>query len=177
MRRLRFALALRVASLDDAGTSAMRRGSAITACSTPPPAEWMARAGRWARRPPRTTSHSRSRTLPGLAGIDEINCQEIDAQGNEVPWRPGCAPIELVLLAEDALRIRFEPLELAGMKRLAPDFFDRRFDDLVETGRSRLPSLAPRWTDYNAHDPGITLMELLGLGRRGAVLFAVAHAP
>lgn len=47
------------------------------------------------------------------------------------------------------------------MRRLAPDFFDRRFDDLVEAGRSRLPSLAPRWTDYNAHDPGITLMELL----------------
>ncbi len=47
------------------------------------------------------------------------------------------------------------------MRRLAPDFFDRRFDDLLEAGRSRLPSLAPRWTDYNAHDPGITLMELL----------------
>jgi predicted phage baseplate assembly protein len=47
------------------------------------------------------------------------------------------------------------------MKRLAPNLFDRRFDDLLETGRSRLPSLAPRWTDYNAHDPGITLMELL----------------
>src|SRR5262245_4094801 len=47
------------------------------------------------------------------------------------------------------------------MRRLAPDFFDRRFDDLIEAGRSRLPSLAPRWTDYNAHDPGITLMELL----------------
>lgn len=47
------------------------------------------------------------------------------------------------------------------MRRLAPDFFDRRFDDLLENGRSRLPSLAPRWTDYNTHDPGITLMELL----------------
>jgi predicted phage baseplate assembly protein len=47
------------------------------------------------------------------------------------------------------------------MKRLAPNYFDRRFDDLVEAGRSRLPSLAPRWTDYNAHDPGVTLMELL----------------
>lgn len=47
------------------------------------------------------------------------------------------------------------------MIRLAPDLFDRRYDDLVEAGRSRLPSLAPRWTDYNAHDPGIMLMELL----------------
>jgi hypothetical protein len=47
------------------------------------------------------------------------------------------------------------------MKRLAPNLFDRRYDDLLEAGRSRLPSLAPTWTDYNAHDPGITLMELL----------------
>ena len=28
-------------------------------------------------------------------------------------------------------------------------------------GRARLPGLAPDWTDHNAHDPGITLMELL----------------
>jgi predicted phage baseplate assembly protein len=47
------------------------------------------------------------------------------------------------------------------MSALAPDLFARRFDGLVEIGRSRLPSLAPGWTDYNAHDPGITLMELL----------------
>lgn len=47
------------------------------------------------------------------------------------------------------------------MKRLAPQLFDRRFSDLVEMGRARLPGLAPDWTDYNAHDPGITLLELL----------------
>lgn len=47
------------------------------------------------------------------------------------------------------------------MKRLAPDLFDRRFRDLVEMGRARLPGIAPDWTDHNAHDPGITLLELL----------------
>lgn len=47
------------------------------------------------------------------------------------------------------------------MKRLAPQLFDRRFGDLMEMGLARLPGLAPDWTDYNAHDPGITLMELL----------------
>jgi hypothetical protein len=47
------------------------------------------------------------------------------------------------------------------MKRLAPDLFDRRFQDLMELGRARLPELSPAWTDHNAHDPGITLMELL----------------
>lgn len=44
---------------------------------------------------------------------------------------------------------------------LAPDLFDRRFEDLLEIGRSRLPGLAPGWTDYNLHDPGITMLELL----------------
>ncbi len=47
------------------------------------------------------------------------------------------------------------------MTALAPDLFQRRFKDLVDMGRARLPSLAPDWTDHNAHDPGITLMELL----------------
>ncbi len=46
------------------------------------------------------------------------------------------------------------------MKSLAPNLFDKRFDDLMEIGRARLRALAPEWTDYNAHDPGITLMEL-----------------
>jgi predicted phage baseplate assembly protein len=47
------------------------------------------------------------------------------------------------------------------MSALAPNLFTRRFDDLVEIGRSRLPALAPDWTDHSAHDPGITLLELL----------------
>jgi len=38
---------------------------------------------------------------------------------------------------------------------------DRRFDDLVEAAQSRLPALAPQWTDYNLHDPGITLIEMM----------------
>ncbi|BBU33473.1 putative baseplate assembly protein (plasmid) [Burkholderia sp. THE68] len=47
------------------------------------------------------------------------------------------------------------------MNRLAPNLFDRRFADFMDLARSRLPALAPDWTDYNAHDPGITLLELL----------------
>ena len=38
---------------------------------------------------------------------------------------------------------------------------DIDFDALVEIARSNLPTLAPEWTDYNASDPGITLVELL----------------
>jgi hypothetical protein len=47
------------------------------------------------------------------------------------------------------------------MSKLAPNLFQRRFQDLMEIGRARLPAAAPTWTDHNAHDPGITLMELL----------------
>ena len=47
------------------------------------------------------------------------------------------------------------------MSTLARNLFERRFQDLIEIGRAKLPSLAPEWTDHNAHDPGITLMELL----------------
>jgi predicted phage baseplate assembly protein len=47
------------------------------------------------------------------------------------------------------------------MRQLAPNLFERRFLDLMEIGRARLRPLAPDWTDHNAHDPGITLMELL----------------
>lgn len=47
------------------------------------------------------------------------------------------------------------------MKPLAPNLFERRFDDFVEAGRARIPTLAPAWTDYNLHDPGITLLDLL----------------
>jgi predicted phage baseplate assembly protein len=35
------------------------------------------------------------------------------------------------------------------------------FQELVELGRSLIPTVAPGWTDHNVHDPGITLMELV----------------
>src|ERR1700730_13571461 len=35
------------------------------------------------------------------------------------------------------------------------------FDDLVNLGRSTIPTTAPGWTDHNVSDPGIMLMELL----------------
>jgi predicted phage baseplate assembly protein len=47
------------------------------------------------------------------------------------------------------------------MSTLTPQLFTLRYDDLVQLGRSRLPGFSPDWTDHNAHDPGITLMELL----------------
>jgi hypothetical protein len=60
------------------------------------------------------------------------------------------------------------------MSGLAPNLFDMRFQDLMEIGRARLRSLAPDWTDYNAHDPGITLMELLAWVTE-AQLYSLGH--
>ena len=41
-----------------------------------------------------------------------------------------------------------------------PQLDDRTWEDLVEESRALIPSLAPDWTDFNASDPGITLVEL-----------------
>jgi hypothetical protein len=41
-----------------------------------------------------------------------------------------------------------------------PDLDDRRWADLVEDARALIPRVAPQWTDHNAHDPGITFIEL-----------------
>ena len=47
------------------------------------------------------------------------------------------------------------------MPLLLPSADERTFASLVADARSRIPRLAPGWTDHNAHDPGITLIELL----------------
>jgi len=41
-----------------------------------------------------------------------------------------------------------------------PVLDDRRFPDLVTEAQSLIPAYQPSWTDYNASDPGITLIEL-----------------
>lgn len=37
---------------------------------------------------------------------------------------------------------------------------DRSYAQILESAMNRLPALCPSWTDYNAHDPGVTLIEL-----------------
>ncbi len=41
-----------------------------------------------------------------------------------------------------------------------PDLDNKTFADLVEEGRLLIPKYAPRWTDHNLHDPGITFIDL-----------------
>ncbi|WP_336364724.1 putative baseplate assembly protein [Halalkalicoccus salilacus] len=41
-----------------------------------------------------------------------------------------------------------------------PDLDDSSYDELLENARRQIPARAESWTDHNAHDPGITFLEL-----------------
>ena len=41
-----------------------------------------------------------------------------------------------------------------------PDLDDKTFEELVDEARAKIPLYAPKWTDHNLSDPGITLLEL-----------------
>ncbi|MDM0076901.1 putative baseplate assembly protein [Variovorax sp. J2P1-59] len=47
------------------------------------------------------------------------------------------------------------------MKDVRLQLDDIGYTELTELARSLIPTLAPAWTDHNAHDPGIMLTELL----------------
>jgi predicted phage baseplate assembly protein len=42
----------------------------------------------------------------------------------------------------------------------APRLDDRRFQDLVDEAKKRIPHYCKEWTDHNVSDPGVTLIEL-----------------
>lgn len=42
-----------------------------------------------------------------------------------------------------------------------PKLDDREYAAIVEEARKRIPVYSERWTDHNAHDPGITVLETL----------------
>ncbi len=37
---------------------------------------------------------------------------------------------------------------------------NERYDDIMETAKNMIVSMYPEWTDFNYHDPGVTLLEL-----------------
>ena len=41
-----------------------------------------------------------------------------------------------------------------------PILVDQRLEEIAAEARSLIPRLAPDWTDFNHHDPGITFLEL-----------------
>lgn len=42
----------------------------------------------------------------------------------------------------------------------APQLDDRRFQDIVDETKKRIPAYTAEWTDHNVSDPGVTLIEL-----------------
>lgn len=42
-----------------------------------------------------------------------------------------------------------------------PDLDDRTHEDLLEQAKKLIPAYSENWTDFNPHDPGITILELL----------------
>lgn len=42
----------------------------------------------------------------------------------------------------------------------APNLDDRKFQDIVDELKLRIPLYCPEWTDHNVSDPGVTLIEL-----------------
>lgn len=42
-----------------------------------------------------------------------------------------------------------------------PELDDREYSDIVEDAKKLIPVHSPEWTDHNAHDPGITFLEML----------------
>jgi hypothetical protein len=50
--------------------------------------------------------------------------------------------------------------EYNSMALTLPNLDDHTFDDLVAEGKTLIPRYAPDWTNHNASDPGITLLEL-----------------
>jgi hypothetical protein len=46
------------------------------------------------------------------------------------------------------------------MALLLENLDNKTFEQLVEEAKKRIPIYAPEWTDFNLHDPGITLIEL-----------------
>jgi predicted phage baseplate assembly protein len=47
-----------------------------------------------------------------------------------------------------------------SMSLRTPNLDDRKFQDIVDELKSRIPLYCPEWTDHNVSDPGVTLIEL-----------------
>lgn len=60
------------------------------------------------------------------------------------------------------------------MSSVLLDFGTTTYKDLVAEALAAIPRLASQWTDYNASDPGITLIELLAWNTE-AQLYALGH--
>ena len=111
VRKLRLRLALRVASLDDAGDAARTVKDALedffdSGSGGVDGAGWPLGAA-----PVEDDIAFALADAHGLEGIAQIRLIEIAADGSEGAWRPAVRADELVMLADDAIRIDFATLE------------------------------------------------------------------
>ena len=49
-----------------------------------------------------------------------------------------------------------------GSDKMLPDLDldNERYDDIIENARNMIVSIYPKWTDFNYHDPGVTMLEM-----------------
>ena len=40
-----------------------------------------------------------------------------------------------------------------------PQLNDMTYEQIIQRAVSRIPSLTDQWTDFNSHDPGITVLQ------------------
>lgn len=54
-----------------------------------------------------------------------------------------------------------------------PDFVldDEEYDEIFESARNAIVSMYPEWTDFNFHDPGITMLELFAMTKESQQFF------
>jgi hypothetical protein len=111
LRRLRVHLNLNVASLDDAGDTAGAVKQALQEFFDPVRGGVDASGWPLGATPTDDDIAFALADARGLEGIANIAFSEISTDGSELPWRPKVRASELVMLAEDGLRIHFETLE------------------------------------------------------------------
>jgi hypothetical protein len=112
VRRMRLHILLRVDTLEDAGRLGVAARGALKKFFDP--AMGGPSGGGWplGAEPVDADIAYALDDAPGLAGIGAITLGEIDDTGRESAWRGAVRNDEIVLLAEDGVRIEFESLEV-----------------------------------------------------------------
>ena len=101
--------------------------------------------------------------IEGGEGVDHVLRLSLSGQAEGADrTRDGGRRVELLDTPGSCRRraLTRSPWRRAEMPLPIPDLDDRSFEDLLVEGRSLIPRLAPEWTNHNAADPGITLIEL-----------------
>jgi hypothetical protein len=111
-RKLRLALRLRVATLEDAGDTARAVRDSLAAFFDS--ASGGVEGSGWpvGAAPAEDDIAFALADARGLEGIAKIRMLEVQPDGSEIAWSPAARADELVQLAKDGVRIEFEPLEV-----------------------------------------------------------------